>query len=288
VIHIREDFRKYFIGDKGMKAFMAIDGEVFKEMPGRRTLCFDRFGRKFFIKQHFGVGWQEIFKNLLSLRLPVISALNEQRAIAACENLGIATMNAVAWGEQGINPARRRSFLVTEALQGTETLEDWLPKLMMTPDEHARARLRQAVVSRVATIACNLHEHGLNHRDFYLCHLRIGLPGEGVLPDPAAFTVFLMDLHRVQQRQVTPERWVVKDLAALLYSALYACEGYQASRSDVLRFIQSYRGMPWRQSLQRDRSFWRKVIARTVTMYRRYHGSDPHLPAYLETHNQQD
>jgi len=282
MIHVREDYRKFFIGEKDMDAFMNIDGEVFKKMPGRRTLRFNRFGRNFFIKQHFGVGWPEIAKNLLSFRLPVVSAMNEQRAITACRNLGIDTMQDVAWGERGFNPARRRSFLVTEALERTETLEAWLPRLLMTPHDRIRDRLRRAVVTRVATIARTLHGHGLNHRDFYLCHLRIALAGEGRLPDPGALTLYLMDLHRVQRRSATPERWAVKDIAALLYSALYACDGYQASRTDVLRFIEGYRGMPWRESMEHERVFWRKVVARTVTMYRRWHGKQPRLPSYLE------
>lgn len=49
----------------------------------RRTLRIEVAGQGYlFVKIHRGVGWKEILKNLLSLRLPVLGAGNEWRAIA--------------------------------------------------------------------------------------------------------------------------------------------------------------------------------------------------------------
>jgi heptose I phosphotransferase len=39
--------------------------------------------------------------------------------------LGVDTMRAVAYGERGSNPARRQSFMITEELAPTISLEDF-------------------------------------------------------------------------------------------------------------------------------------------------------------------
>ncbi|MEN8261061.1 MAG: lipopolysaccharide core heptose(I) kinase RfaP, partial [Pseudomonadota bacterium] len=51
--------------------FMGLTGEVFRDMPDRKTLRFELGGKGYFIKMHTGVGWGEIFKNLFQGRLPV-------------------------------------------------------------------------------------------------------------------------------------------------------------------------------------------------------------------------
>jgi lipopolysaccharide core heptose(I) kinase len=68
----------------GMEAFdyiMQLDGEMFRDMDDRRTLRFSLNGKRYFLKAHYGVGWKEIFKNLLQFRLPVLGARNEWLAI---------------------------------------------------------------------------------------------------------------------------------------------------------------------------------------------------------------
>jgi heptose I phosphotransferase len=263
--------------ESSVAEFGAIEGELFKRMPGRHTLRFERGGRAFFIKAHFGVGWPEIIKNLLMFKLPVVSARNEWLAIQKLQQLGVPTMNLVAYGSEGVNPARLRSFVLTEALDNTVSLEDWLPRLMQQPANAQRWRLKQAVIRQVARIAATLHDHGLNHRDFYVCHLRLDM-ATGDMPPPDQVRLYLMDLHRVQQRQQTPLRWRAKDLSALIYSVLYQMDGFVLTRGDILRFIQTYSGMVWRSSLQQQAALWQRVRERVVIMHRKDHGTDPVFP----------
>ena len=54
---------------------LSMQGEVYREAPGRRTVKFERGGKSYFIKTHTGVGWQEILKNLIYLRAPVVGCL---------------------------------------------------------------------------------------------------------------------------------------------------------------------------------------------------------------------
>ncbi len=45
---------------------MQLDGEIYRDIANRRTLRFTLNGRRYFLKAHYGVGWKEILKNLLS------------------------------------------------------------------------------------------------------------------------------------------------------------------------------------------------------------------------------
>ena len=86
---------------KGRNVFELVqnlEGKVYREVQSRRTLQFDHEGRRYFLKLHRGVGWREIIKNLLQLRLPIISAENEWRKISRLQALGIDTMRVVAYG----------------------------------------------------------------------------------------------------------------------------------------------------------------------------------------------
>ena len=94
-------------------SIMALQGEVFRDVSGRRTLRFQLLGKSYFAKLHYGVGWREIFKNLVTLRLPIISAATEWNAIHRLNEIGIPTTPAVAYGCQGSNPATLRSFVIT-------------------------------------------------------------------------------------------------------------------------------------------------------------------------------
>jgi len=63
----------------------------------------------------------------LQFRLPVLGARNEWLAIQRLQRLDIDTMTLVGYGERGSNPAQRQSFVITEALEETVSLEDLQP-----------------------------------------------------------------------------------------------------------------------------------------------------------------
>ena len=73
----------------GIDAFdyiMQLDGELFRDLDNRRTLRFSLGGKRYFLQAHYGVGWREILKNLLQLKLPVLGARNEWLAIRRLES----------------------------------------------------------------------------------------------------------------------------------------------------------------------------------------------------------
>jgi tRNA A-37 threonylcarbamoyl transferase component Bud32 len=250
---LQPDFRLRLAGRDRFDDLMAIEGEVYRAQARRRTVHFVRDGKGYFIKQHFGSGWREIFKNLLYLRLPILGAQNEYRAIQRLHELGVATMTIAGYGSQGWNPAQRKSFIVTEALNDTETLEDLTREWKASPPT---VKFKRALTLQVAEIARRLHENGVNHRDFYLCHFRLDKL------DP--HKLYLIDLHRAQLRSKTPRRWITKDLGGLYFSSMEI----GLTKRDLLRFMKAYRRAPLKKILARESRFWREVQEKALKLYR--------------------
>jgi heptose I phosphotransferase len=254
MLDLRPDFQKHFPGDESavFDRIMRLDGQLFRCVAGRKTLRFSLAGKSYFAKLHYGVGWREILKNLLMMRRPVLGARDEWRAIHRLEELGVATMSIAGFGERGGLPSHRQSFLVTDELLNTISLEDYcLPWLVTRPCPS----LKRALIRKVAGIARSLHEHGVNHRDFYICHFL--LDTASLQPPFAAerIELYLIDLHRMQSRPHTPRRWIEKDIAALHFSSM----NIGLTHRDRLRFMKNYRDRSLRQILSEERNFWEKV-----------------------------
>ena len=252
---------------------MQLDGEVYREVGNRRTLRFELGGKRYFLKAHYGVGWREIFKNLTQLKLPVTGARNEWLAIQRLQQLDVATMKLVARGERGCNPATRQSFVITEALEETQSLEDFCgPWEQQPPVSKAAIRLKRELIRRIATISRIMHGNGINHRDYYICHFLLDISADVLTVPPESLRLSLIDLHRVQLRSRTPERWIVKDIGGLYFSSMRI----GLTRSDIYRFMQVYRDKPLRTTLTEDARFWSRCRLRAFSLYHSvYHELPP-------------
>lgn len=246
--------------DSTFDAVFALRGNAVRDVPGRLTQRLEIGEKVFYLKLHSGVGWGEILKELLSLRLPILGAMNEKRALDALHAHGIATMTVAGYGQRGFNPATQQSFLMTDSLEGTITLEEVTASWSVAPPP---ARHKRALIKALAASAKRMHAAGINHRDFYLCHFQID-PGWLSGDAKEAPILYLMDLHRAQCRTKTPLRWQVKDIAALYFSAARL----NLSQRDYLRFIREYTG-DIRTTLKQDQHFWLAVRKRAEKFYRR-------------------
>ena len=243
---------------------MAVHGETFREAPGRKTVRFSRQARNYFLKTHTGVGWQEIIKNLFYFRLPVLGAMNEWHGAHHLQRLGIDTLTIAGYGTASGNPARRHSFIITDEISDTQSLEEFCSAWKRHPPRQAHEiRYKRWLIESLARIARRLHNSGANHRDFYLVHflLQPGLKAGWLHPD--ASRLFVIDLHRMQLRRKTPKRWKIKDVAGLHYSSM----DLGLTVRDRLRFIRLYSGGSLHQALGRDRQFWERVERRANRLY---------------------
>lgn len=254
-LYLREELQQAWAGQPVFDVVAALDGEIFRNKEGRRTLRFELAGRSYFLKYHAGIGWQEIFKNLIALRLPIISARNEWQAIHFLEKHHLDTMTLAAYGERGLNPAKRQSFVVTDDLTGTMSLEWVGEQWQQRPPDFAS---KQALIRKLAEISRTMHQNGMNHRDYYLCHFLLDESFARHNTFTSDTPLYLIDLHRAQLRKRTPERWVIKDMGSLFFSA----SRVPLTRRDKLRFMKIYSGMPLRQLLSSQQDFWQQVQQR--------------------------
>lgn len=260
-LYLREDVAQVWRDKDVFQLLEQIPGEIFRDKEGRRTLRFSLLEKTFFLKYHSGVGWPEILKNLFQCRLPILSAKNEWQAVQFLQRHHLDTMTLVAYGERGWNPARRHSFVVTEDLVQTMSLEHLGQQWKKTPPTFTT---KKQLIEKLAHIAGTMHRNGMNHRDFYLCHF---LLDEGFAQSNiyrADMPIYLIDLHRAQMRKKVPLRWQVKDLGSLYFSAY----DVPMTQRDVLRFIRSYSGLPLRTALSKYADLWQKVQYRADKLYR--------------------
>lgn len=228
---------------------MALQGKAFRDVPGRKTSQVELLNRSYFIKQHFGVGWNEIIKNLVSFKKPILGAMTEVKAIEKVTSLGIATTPLVAYGQRGMNPAKLQSFILTEDLGDITSLEDLCANWKEDPPD---ASFKRRLIIAAATVAKKIHEAGVNHRDFYLCHLC--LDNENI----SDINLCLIDLHRVIIHSTPSEKANIKDIAALYFSSM----DVGLSVRDYLRFRRHYQ--------KQSPIFWQQVETRAEALYMKF------------------
>ena len=243
---------------RSLDALMALDGTVFRAVEGRRTLRFELGGRGFYAKLHGPAGWRPVLKSLAGLRWPAPGAGREWRVLRRLATLGIPAPQPVAFGQAGRNPAHRRSALVMTEVAPALSLEDFA--LGRHPFRGTAAD-RQALIREAATLTRRLHQARITHRDLYLCHYLLPVDAGG----HAAGPLHLIDFHRAQIWGTIPDRWLVKDLSGLVFSA----GPLALSRTDRLRFVEVYEGWRWRHLPRARRRLWAAVAAKAERLARR-------------------
>lgn len=228
-----------------------LNGEVHRDTGRRRTVRVVVAGAPYFAKVHDGVGWREIVKNLLVLKWPVLGARNEFEACRRLRERGVSAPAVAAFGERGVNPATRRSLVLCDALEGFASLEDvgsaW-------GQASVPLALKRRVLSAAGRMTAEMHAAGVNHRDYYACHL---LANAAKLAR-GQVELAVIDLHRAQVRARVPRRWRRRDLAALLYSV----SGMPLTRQDRFRFLAAYSGTRPGLEIRSRRRFWAGVVRR--------------------------
>lgn len=191
-------------------------------VPERSTCRFalpDAPGVVLYLKRYTPLPPGRLVREVLGLRRPC-TAMDEFENILAFAQAGLPTVVPLAAGLRQRGVLQRESFLLTLGLQECRRVDELI-------DEGALpAPARRALIGKLAALVRAMHEHGMNHRDLYLCHVLRHTRGD----------LFIVDLHRLQRRPRVPGRWKVKDLAALNYAARNVAVG----RTDRLRFFKRY------------------------------------------------
>ena len=264
MIVLPEEWIKYFnIKDVGLKNLFNIQGKIFRQKDGRRTLRFKFQKNYFFGKFHSGVGWRKIIKNILQLRKPpVLSAQNEWEAILKLNEIDIDTMELVGYGKKGKNPSSIESFVITKELNNIISLEDYSKNWHDSPPDNA---IKNAIIKKVAQITRTIHENGMNHKDLYICHFLLDISNGIDQIDPENIRLFLIDLHRVEIRSKIPLYWRVKDVAAIIFSSM----DIGLDKHDLDLFAATYHNTSAGKSFSKYWFFWWAVKNRSKKLYKK-------------------
>lgn len=256
-----------FFGTDAFAQIMQLQGRVFRDVVGRRTVQVKLGDDSYFVKQHFGVGWKEIFKSFLSFKAPILGAQTEVDAIQKLNEIGIATTPLVGYGVKGLNPATQQSFIMTKDLGDIISLEDLCADWKNNPPN---AHFKRHLVIAVADLAKKLHQNGLNHRDFYICHLCL----DAQALKQNVIQLYLIDLHRMLIHKRVAVKDSMKDIAGLYFSSM----DIGLTARDYLRFKRYYAadfnaiklGVGF-SIWQRD--FWQSVAIRASKLYAKFHSA---------------
>jgi hypothetical protein len=255
-----------------------------------------------YLKLSFYSWLANLFKTMRKFTRQRGSLVHEYHNLVRLREVGVPSITPIAAGTR-VRGLRCESFLLTEDLGPTKKLEDYVPEEFDKPFSPGQAKRKKMLVEALARLTRLMHEGGVNHRDYYLCHIHIlpggeagssgattpdsgqnnastGLgktpgsaeekphsasPGSGAdsvrwqdkdstgngktmqsgkekahtaSPGSGWPELFVIDLNRADRRARIGLRWIVKDLAALNYSA----PAHIFSRADRLRFLKSYLG----------------------------------------------
>jgi len=212
-----------------------------------------------YLKRHFLFGWPARLAALVHPGGRHTPGAAEFAHLGRARALGLAVPEVVAAGER-IGPwGALQSFLMVAELTDSLPLHEAIPALAGRLDPESFGRLKRGLAREMAEVAATLHRARVFHKDLYLCHYfldmaRFDRPGRRLA---------LIDLHRLAEHRVWPDRWRRKDLGQLLFST-HGVAGLDAR--DALRFWLHYRKL----AAPRDPSRQARLIRRKAAGYLRH------------------
>lgn len=165
---------------------------------------------------------------------------------------GINTPKTICYGEQWGRFFEKRSFIITEKIRNAESLEQKLPDYFNGLATAENLRLRRNFIAKLAIFVKKFHGTNYRHRDLYFSHIFCSNSSE----------FYLIDLARVFKPRSFFERFRIKDIAQIYYSA----PGRYFSRTDRLRFYLALVGQS--RLTEKDKVFIRKLVNKAKRMAR--------------------
>lgn len=171
-------------------------GQVVKHGPHRTVYRIDLPEKSFFVKHDRSRGWLRALRGLFRAS----AARREHRQALAIAQREVPTVRPVALGEQTRAGLVLDSYLITEAIAGAQSLDDFLARDEKVTDPAARAAQRRQVLIRLARLCADAHRAGVVHDDFHAGNILVQFNRSisGTAEQPA---LHLIDLPGVQLRR---------------------------------------------------------------------------------------
>jgi len=189
-------------------------------------------------------------KNWLQHRRRISCGLCNCEPAKELSKAGIAVPRTISYGQEWGLLFEKRSFIITEKIPNAVSLERRLPRYFDRPGSVEDIRDARKFIGRAANFIRRFHDTGFRHRDLYFCHIFYNDNDE----------FYLIDLARVFKPLFLCERFRIKDIAQIHYSA----PGCYFSNSDRLRFYLGYVGSE--KLTRQDKRFIKKVTTKALRM----------------------
>ncbi len=153
-----------------------------------------------YIKRYTRASLSERVKNIMSLKFFQFDALHEWHAQLAFHRLELPTVIPIAAGR-----VSEGSFNLTLGISDYKRAS-----VLLDPKGRTDKGVRANIIKQIGLYTGRMHRAGIAHQDLYLVHFF--LKGKDMIPH-------LIDLQRVIKEKELSDRWRIKDLAELLFSA---------------------------------------------------------------------
>jgi heptose I phosphotransferase len=214
---------------------------VKKKIEERRTekIILEDNGREIemYLKKYRPISLMEAVKNIVCFK-PVFldGAIHEWKALTGFARAGIPTPEQIVAAEFS-----GQTCVMTLGIKDYIRASD----LFASFSEKDFSR-KKRLIAKIADIVARMHAANFAHQDLYLLHFFV-CPNEND-------KVHIIDLQRVIISSRLSSRWLVKDLAQLLFSARDLC-----SEWDIARFWIRYTAL-FRMSLKKDKKFIARIL----------------------------
>ena len=194
------------IKDLNFDQIFNLKGNILRSVANRTTEFIEHSDRSqsFYIKKHCELKFQECLKSILSLKSPVFGAKNEFIALKKLQENRFLTITPIAFAASGF--IFKKSFLITQPLEGMVQLDEHLPKLSLV--------CQKSIIKKVCAIISGIQTMGMLHRDLYLCHFWIK---QNYHMDHNN-EIYLIDLHRAVFKSKISSKDRLKELADFIFS----------------------------------------------------------------------
>ncbi len=206
-----------------------------------------------FLKRYNNPPFPVQIKNWLSRRKRISLATADFETAASLSQADINTPKTISYGEQWGKILEKKSFIITEKIPNAESLERKLPDCFTTPETTGNLKKRKNFICQLAAFVRKFHETGYRHRDLYLCH---------IFYNEGNSQFYLIDLARAFKPKIFSQRYRVKDITQLHYSA----PKQYFSKTARIRFYLEYTGRD--RLTAKDKTFIAKVKNRARRMAR--------------------
>lgn len=226
--HVLPEWQHLLFGPNGLRLDEWLHNglaQVVKNGPHRTVYRVALPGLCIYLKHH---RLPDVRAWLRQLVRPAKARMEFNRALAVAARR-VPTVFPIALGERCNGSGPSDSFLITQGLQDTESLSDFIEKTLPRFERRRQTRLRPLLATALGEFVARLHDAGIVHKDLHAANLLVRLEA-GDNPN-----LYLIDLHDVTVGRALT--WRVSRDNLVLLNRWFAL---RASRPDRYRFWRAY------------------------------------------------